>query len=95
MEADRARNERPGRGKAQGDEEMSAVVKESWQMLEWVEKEAGLRQESRKGWMVVGFAIWGVRVGGSVGEREKAKLAPAVVDWRTALRGTCLFPILI
>jgi len=69
-------------------EGMDGVEKESWRMLDWV-REKGLRQESRvsHGMVVVGFAIWNLRLGHAATEEERVKLAPPVVDWRTALRG--------
>jgi hypothetical protein len=98
MAPDAERNERPK--STDGREmEMSSIVRESWRMLGWVEEEAWLNQESgvdgdaEEGRMVVGFAIWGVRVGHAAVEEEKERLAPRAVDWRTTMRGMkCLGP---
>jgi hypothetical protein len=49
-----------------------SMVEESWKMLEWVETRGALSQSStaEKGKMIVGFAIWRVRLGKKIGKNE-------------------------
>lgn len=78
-----------GQQQRQQQQQMTEVEKESWRMLEWVVARGGLSQASmaRRGCLVVGFAIWGVRVGHAAGGEERERLGGRAVDLRTALRG--------
>jgi hypothetical protein len=68
---------------------VTGVEEESWRMLDWIVAEAELSQVSQMtpGCLVVGFAIWNVRIGHAASAAEREKLAPAAVDFITALRG--------
>jgi hypothetical protein len=51
------------------------IVEESWKMLEWVKTRGGLSQRSttEKQKMVIGFAIWRVRVGEKIEKIDPAE----------------------
>lgn len=61
------------------------IVEESWKMLEWVETRGALSQSSttERGKMVIGFAIWRVRVGEKI---EKKDSAEGKRGWAASLR---------
>jgi hypothetical protein len=79
----------PGRGRGRGERQMPDVERESWRMLDWIGARGGLGQESAA--VVVGFAIWNVRVGHAAGAGERERLAGPVVGFGTALRGNVFF----
>jgi hypothetical protein len=90
VEEDPRKKERPdalvGNGQLQ---QLNSVERESWRMLDWINAQGELSQVSTTtpGCLVVGFAIWNVRVGHAAGSAERERLAPHVADFRTALRG--------
>jgi hypothetical protein len=51
------------------------LVEESWKMLEWAKTRGALSQRSttEKEKMVIGFAIWRVRVGEKIDKKESAE----------------------
>jgi hypothetical protein len=72
-----------------GEHRVTGVEKESWRMLDWIVAEGELSQASQMtpGCLVVGFAIWNVRIGHAASAAERERLGPAAVDFMTALRG--------
>ena len=85
-----------GDGRMDGEEreeQMTGVERESWRMLEWIIAQGELSQAStaRSGCVVVGFAIWDVRVGHAASAAERERLAAPAVDFGTALRGNVPF----
>lgn len=90
VEEDPSRKEKPDASAGNGQlQRLSSVERESWRMLDWINAQGELSQASRTtpGCLVVGFAIWNVRVGHAAGVAERERLAHRAVDFRTALRG--------
>ena len=90
VEEDPSRKEKPDASARNGQlQRLSSVERESWRMLDWINAQGELSQASRTtpGCLVVGFAIWNVRVGHAAGVAERERLAHRAVDFRTALRG--------
>jgi len=73
----------PTLSRATGEEE--EMVAESWKMLEWVKTRGALSQRSTtdKEKMVIGFAIWRVRVGEKI---EKKVFPEGKRNWVASLR---------
>jgi hypothetical protein len=96
VEEDLGREGRPGISVAREDGQqqqqlvgLADVEKDSWRMLDWITARGELSQASQTtpGSLVVGFAIWNVRVGHAASIAERERLAPRAMDFGTALRG--------
>lgn len=90
----RERTRRSGLGEVgEEDGQVADVERESWRMLDWICAQGELSQgsKSKEGCLVVGFAIWNVRVGHAASTSERERLAAPAVDFRTSLRGNWLF----